>query len=227
MHPHSPVLKKVERKERQRSNWLMTQERRALAWLCARMPQSITSNMLTALGLFGSVILAATLFLASGERWWLLAGIFGLAVNWLGDSLDGRLAYYRKRPRKWFGFALDLMVDWASLGLVTLALAHYLSQFAFIPFVLMAAYGARMLIAAVSYKITEEYRIDSGKVGPTEARLLMAGAFVLECFFPASLLWLSGFALLVLLLVDVLEVINLLKLADTRDRLERSVGVVS
>ncbi len=221
MHPHSIALQKVEKKERQRSNWLMTHERRAIAWLCPRLPSWLTSNMLTGIGVLGSMIISFAMIFGRSERLWLIAGIFGLAVNWFGDSLDGRLAYFRKRPRKWFGFALDVMMDWASLCLVTAGLALYLPQLKFIPIVFMATYGARMLIAVLSYKITGEYRIDSGKAGPTEVRLLLATALLLEIFLPGTLLGLSVCATPALAIVDVFEFRKLLKLAEARDHIER------
>lgn len=221
MYTHAPVLIKVKPQERQRSNWLMAQEQRAIAWLCPRIPASISSNALTVLGILGSVLIGSALLLGKQQREWLWLGIFGLAVNWFGDSLDGRLAYYRKRSRKWYGFALDMMSDWISLSCMTLALAYYL-PWPMVPQMLAAAYGARMLLALLQYKITRQYRIDSGKLGPTEARLIMAMAFVGEIFLPTSLLWLSLLALLLLLLVDTFEFLQLLRHADTRDRVERA-----
>lgn len=221
MYAHAPTLKKTEKGERQRSNWLMRHERRAIAWHCPRVPPRVTSNMLTALGLCGSALLSAALILGRGARPWLLLGIVGLAINWLGDSLDGRLAYYRNRPRKWFGFVLDLMTDWISLCLITAGLALYLPRFKFIPVAFMAVYGARMLIAALSYKITDEYRIDSGKVGPTEVRLLMGAALIAEVIWPGVLAVLSLLATFALALVDGSEIRKLLALADLRDFLER------
>lgn len=221
MYTHAPVLIKVKPQDRQRSNWLMAQEQRAIAWLCPRIPASISSNALTVLGILGSVLIGSALLLGKQQREWLWLGIFGLAVNWFGDSLDGRLAYYRKRSRKWYGFALDMMSDWISLSCMTLALAYYL-PWPIVPQMLAAAYGARMLLALLQYKITREYRIDSGKLGPTEARLIMAMAFVGEIFLPTSLLWLSLLALLLLVLVDTFEFLQLLRHADTRDRIERA-----
>lgn len=220
MQPHAAALKKVKERERQRSNWLMQQERRMIEWCCPRLPHWLSSNMLTGLGAFGSAWLCAALMLGRNERLWLLTGIVGLAINWFGDSLDGRLAYYRKRPRKWFGFVLDLMTDWVSLCLVTAGIAFYLPTFKFIPVAFMAVYGARMLIAALSYKITDAYRIDSGKVGPTEVRLLMSAVLIVETAWPGILPLLGLFATLVLLVVDLVELRNLLALADIRDRLE-------
>lgn len=221
MYTHSSALIKVKPQERQRSNWLMAQEQRAIAWLCLRIPARISSNVLTVIGILGSVLIGIALLLGKHQREWLWLGIFGLAVNWFGDSLDGRLAYYRKRPRKWYGFALDMMSDWISLSCMTLALAYYL-PWPMVPQMLAAAYGARMLLALLQYKITQEYRIDSGKLGPTEARLILAVAFVLEIFLPTSLVWLSLSALLALLLVDTFEFLQLLRHAEARDRTERA-----
>lgn len=220
MYTRTLLLRKVEPQERQRSHWLMQQEHRVIAWLCPRIPQQISSNMLTAVGLSGSMLISLAFVLGKSEREWLWLGILGLAVNWFGDSLDGRLAYFRQRPRKWFGFALDLMTDWISLSVMTLALAYYL-PWPFVSLLLAAAYGGRMLLALLQYKIAKEYRIDSGKLGPTEARLVMAAALVLEIFFSMSLLWLSLVALLALVLVDAFELRHLLRQADARDRIER------
>ncbi len=224
MQPHAPALKKIATQERQRSNWLMLHERSTIAWLCPRMPWWLTSNMLTGLGVIGSAMLAAAMILGRSDRWWLLAGILGLAVNWFGDSLDGRLAYFRKRPRKWYGFVLDLMMDWTSLCLIVAGSAYYLPKFKFIPVAFMAVYGARMLIAALGYKITEEYRIDSGQVGPTEVRLLVAAALLLEIFIPGTLLGLGVLASAALFCVDIFEFRKLLKCADARDYRERSAA---
>lgn len=224
MYTNSPVLIRVKPQERQRSNWLMAQEQRAIAWLCSRIPVSISSNALTGIGILGSVLVGLVLLLGKNQREWLWLGIVGLAVNWFGDSLDGRLAYYRKRPRKWYGFALDLMSDWISLSCVTLALAYYL-PWPIVPQLLAAAYGARMLLALMHYKITQEYSIDSGKLGPTEARLVMATAFVAEFFVPSSLLWLSLLGLLMLSAVNAFELRQVLQLADARDRAERRASL--
>lgn len=206
---------------RERSNWLRRQERQAITWLCQRTPQFVTSNMLTGLGLIGAVVIFLSLTAAGQNRWWLLGAIPGLALHWLGDSLDGRLAYFRNRPRKWFGFALDLMMDWISLCVVAAGLALYFDSLRFVPIVFMVAYGGRMLIAVVHYTIAKVYRIDSGKIGPTEVRLLLACAAVAEIFLPGSLLLLTSLATLALLVVDGLELAQLLSAADQRDRAER------
>jgi phosphatidylglycerophosphate synthase len=208
-------------RDRQRSNWLKQQEAAAVGWLCRHTPRFITSNMLTALAVLGSAAMFAAFLLAKQNRVWLLAGIVGLAVQWLGDSLDGRLAYFRNRPRKWYGFALDIGADWVSLCFIMAGFTLYFPVLKFVPAALLVAYAGRILIAALAYKITDEYRIDSGKIGPTEGRLLMAGALLLEVVVAGSLLWLAGAATLSLLLIDLMEFLKLLRSADERDREEK------
>jgi hypothetical protein len=149
--------------ERRRQNFLLAFEAQSVAWLCRRMPRGVTSNRLTALGIAGAGVVFTALLLGRINRWWLLAGIAGLAIHWFGDSLDGRLAYYRGAPRKWYGFVLDVLADWASLCLISAGFIVYMARYEFVPIIFMAAYGAGMLIAVARYKITGHYRIDSGK----------------------------------------------------------------
>lgn len=213
--------------DRQRTNWLKQPESAAVQWLCEHTPRFITSNMLTGLAILGSGGIFMAIVLARQNRLFLLAGIAGLFVHWLGDSLDGRLAYFRNRPRKWYGFALDICADWLSLCFVTAGLMLYFPVLKFVPVVLMTAYAGRMLIAALAYKITDEYRIDSGKIGPTEGRLLMAAALVIEIFVAGSLLWLTTAATLLLVLIDVTAFMKLLSVADERDRKEKRLAASS
>ncbi|MCG3120797.1 MAG: hypothetical protein ALAOOOJD_03639 [bacterium] len=208
------------RNDRQRKNVLKNWETQAVTWLCSRMPPGVTSNQLTAFGLAGSGVIFTALFLGRAQRWWLLGGILGLAIHWFGDSLDGRLAYYRRQPRKWFGFVLDLMADWISLCLISAGFAVYFPRYKFIPITFMAAYGAGMLIAATRYKITGRYRIDSGRFGPTEMRLLIAAILVVEIALPQSVMLCGGFALLGMVSSDVVEFRRLLRTANKRDRVE-------
>jgi phosphatidylglycerophosphate synthase len=207
--------------ERRRQNFLMAFEAQTVAWLSSRMPRWVTSNRLTALGIAGAGLVFVALLLGRGERWWLLAGIVGLAINWFGDSLDGRLAYYRGKPRKWYGFALDVMADWISLCLMSAGFAFYFARYKFVPIIFMAAYGAGMLVATTRYKITGKYRIDSGKFGPTEMRLVIAAILLVEIALPQSVIFFGSLATLLMLASDVIELRQLLQTADRRDRVEK------
>ena len=86
-------------------------ERRALAWLARRTPARISPDHLTALGLAAQFMAGASYALARWNHDWLLLATFFIAVNWLGDSLDGTLARHRCRLRPRYGFYVDHMVD--------------------------------------------------------------------------------------------------------------------
>jgi hypothetical protein len=96
--------------DRRRTNILKKPEQRLLAFLVQHIPLWISSDMLTVIGLVGSMITASSFVLALYvHRGWLLLGILGFAVNWFGDSLDGRVAYFRNKPRKWYGKAKPVL----------------------------------------------------------------------------------------------------------------------
>ena len=71
-------------------------ERRLLDWACRRMPARVSSDMLTALGVAGAGLCFAGYVLAGA---WLWLAVAGMALNWVGDSLDGSLARFRRAER--------------------------------------------------------------------------------------------------------------------------------
>ena len=105
--------------DRARTNLLKKYEQKAITWLVQRIPPAVTSNAMTGIGFFGSIIVAASFMLAACfSKYYLLLAIPGFMISWFGDSLDGRLAYYRNKPRKRYGFALDITIDWISIILI-------------------------------------------------------------------------------------------------------------
>src|SRR5689334_14146404 len=74
---------------------LTSLEKRTLLWLAARLPKWVTPDHLTILGFAGMILTGLSYYLAQWDRRMLLLGIFFLALNWFGDSLDGTLARYR------------------------------------------------------------------------------------------------------------------------------------
>jgi len=208
--------------DRDRTNFLKQAERRAVQFLCKHMPVWVTSNGLTAIGLVGGGIVLVGLWLARSNVLFLGLSIFGLVLHWFGDSLDGRLAYYRNTPRKWFGFSLDIFVDWVSVVAMGLGCYVYLPRYRVLAFLLIAAYGAAMVIVLLRYKISGEYKIDLFNFGPTEMRVLIAAVLLLEIFRPGSLLQFCVIATVVLTIMNIIELRNVLRLADARDASERA-----
>ena len=86
-------------------------ERKLLIRLAERMPEWVTSDMLTFVGFAGAVIIAAGYALSTINLNWIWFACFGFLVNWFGDSLDGSLARVRKAQRPVYGFFLDHNVD--------------------------------------------------------------------------------------------------------------------
>lgn len=216
--------KKSISQDRKRTNVLHTQELALIAYLVERMPRWVTSNMLTSIGLCGNLLVALFMLLGAltGESWWLLLTPLGFAINWFGDSLDGRLAYYRGKPRKWFGFCLDIVVDW--IGIVAIGLGYYsyvAPEWKLVGFIFVALYGAEMIISQLRYKVTDRYSIDSGLLGPTEVRIILALLFSSEYFFPGSIQWIGLAISVVLLIAFLTDFAGLLALANERDAAAR------
>jgi len=86
-------------------------EKRALQWMAERAPRWITSDQLTVLGLGAQIGAGLCYALARYNRLALLGAIVCIALNWLGDSMDGTLARVRRRQRPRYGFYVDHMVD--------------------------------------------------------------------------------------------------------------------
>jgi phosphatidylglycerophosphate synthase len=209
--------------DRKRTNLLKKAEQRALLSLVEKVPVYISSNSLTAIGGLGSLIVFFSFLLSkylNAEL--LLLGIAGLGINWLGDSLDGRVAYYRNTPRKWYGYALDIVMDWFSV--VCIGFGYFLyaeGGFESFGFIFVALYGWAILIAQLRYKITGLYTIDSGLVGPTELRVLIAVILVAEVLIRGSMNYLAVVISAALLVVNIIDTLKLLKAGDLRDQQEK------
>ncbi len=159
---------------RVQESWVAVAEKRALLWLANRTPARIGPDHLTALGLIAQIGAGACYALAAYNRHALLGVIVCLALNWLGDSLDGTLARVRQRLRPRYGFYVDHMVDtFGALALMGgLALSGYMQ-----PRVAIGLLIAFLMLSIQSYLATHalgEFRISFWRFGPTELRILLA-----------------------------------------------------
>lgn len=206
--------------DRKRTNILKRTEQLTIVFLLPKVPKFISPNVLTLIGTLGSALVFLAFVLgAYVTNWYLLLGIVGLGINWLGDSLDGRLAYYRNIPRRWYGFALDIIADW--IGIVLIGFGYYVyaqNGTQIIAFAFVAFYGWSIIISQLRYKITNEYSIDSGFVGPTELRFIIALILIIEVLFHGSITYLAGLISVVLFIINVTDSLKLLKLGDLRDK---------
>lgn len=212
-------------KDRKRTNILQAPEQTFISYLVQRVPKSITPNILTAIGMLGSILVLLGFVLADySYHSFLWLGIIGLFVNWFGDSLDGRIAYYRNIPRKWYGFSLDIIMDWLGTVLIGLGYFFYAGEtYNVIGFIFVVLYGWSMIIAQLRYKITDIYTIDAGLVGPTEVRVIIALILLIELIFANTMQYYTGIICIVLFIINTVDTKKLLKLGDDRDLEEKKI----
>jgi phosphatidylglycerophosphate synthase len=198
-------------------------EQKFIAYLVQRMPKWLSSDMLTAIGFLGSILTFASFLLAFYiHPTFLLLGVLGYFVCWFGDSLDGRIAYYRHIPRKWYGYALDITVDWLGVILIGLGFVVYVDgAWEIVGFLFVVLYGWEMITTTVKYKITGKYSIDSGIFGPTEVRIILSLILIIEVLFHNSIQYISLLTTLLLLVSNLINTTKLLKIADECDIKEK------
>jgi len=209
--------------DRERTNLLKNHEEKALAYLVQRIPPWIKPDMLTAIGLGGNIIVFLGFVLAAYiNKYYLLLGLLGFAISWYGDSLDGRLAYFRQNPRKRYGFALDITIDWISIILIGFGYIVYVEGYwDLLGYGFVVLYGWEMIIALIRYKITGNYSIDYGLLGPTEVRILIAAILIVEVLLQGSIIISASVLVLVLFIVNILDTHRLLHIADNIDNKEK------
>lgn len=175
MHTVQPVKQPAFREaKRIQQSFLANLEKRTLIWLAGHTPARINSDHLTLLGLLAMAGAGAAYCWAGTNRLGLLLVIVCLALNWLGDSLDGTLARYRDHSRPRYGFYVDHIVDTfnAFFLLGGLALSGLMS-----PAVALGLLIAFLMLSVEVFLATYtlgDFKISYFKMGPTELRLLLS-----------------------------------------------------
>ena len=209
--------------DRKRTNILSNPEQKLISYLVPKIPNWISSDGLTAIGMVGSFMILGSFLLAKFcSVYFLLLAIVGFFIQWFGDSLDGRIAFYRNKSRKWYGFALDIIMYWISVVLIGLGYMIYTTgQFKLQAFALVAMYGWAMIISQLRYKITDNYTIDAGLLGPTEIRVVICLVFVLQVLFVGSIDYSVGLICIILFFINIGDTKKLLAMGDLRDNEEK------
>jgi phosphatidylglycerophosphate synthase len=155
-------------------------EKKCLIWLARHTPRWINSDHLTVLGLVSLAGAGLSYWYAHWNRLSLLLVILFLALNWLGDSLDGTLARVRNQQRPRYGFYVDHVVD--AFGtfflLGGLALSGFMS--AWVAAGLLIVYFMLSIEVYLATYTLGTFHLSFWKFSPTELRiLLMIGNVVL------------------------------------------------
>jgi archaetidylinositol phosphate synthase len=159
---------------RVQQSFVAAAEKKALLWLAKRTPRSINSDHLTLLGFAAQFLAGVCYALARWNRYLLLLGILFLALNWLGDSLDGTLARVRNCQRPRYGFYVDHIVDtFAAFFLMGgLAFSGYIHPA--IAFGMLIAFLMLSIEAYLATYTLGQFQLSYWKLSPTEIRLLLA-----------------------------------------------------
>jgi len=172
-------------------------EKPLLIWLAKRLPAWATPDIMTGLGIVGAVIIFLGYLLSNLNPAYLWLASFGFIVNWFGDSLDGTLARVRDIQRPKYGFYIDHTVD--SFNIVLLFVGIGFSPFVRFDLASMALVGYLLLSILVYIRtaVKGEFKISYGKLGATEARIIVILANTLIFFIGNPAIQIIGVSLTV------------------------------
>ncbi|HEV2114174.1 MAG TPA: CDP-alcohol phosphatidyltransferase family protein [Terriglobales bacterium] len=168
------AAKQFQQAQRVQTSMLAAVEKKVLLWLAARTPRAINSDHLTVLGMVAMVAAGACYAYARVNKWALLWVIVCLALNWVGDSLDGTLARFRNQQRPRYGFYVDHIVDSVSAVFLLggLGLSGYMSMW--VAVLLLVTYFLLSIEVYLATYAIGTFRISFFAFGPTELRILLA-----------------------------------------------------
>jgi phosphatidylglycerophosphate synthase len=164
-------------------------ERRLLRAMAGRLPWWVTSDHLTLLGVLGAVGAGVAYTLSNLSAVWLAAASALLVVNWFGDSLDGTLARVRRAERPRYGYYLDHIVD----AFATAAIGAGIGLSPYVDLSVALAVVLAYLVLSINVYLETAafgvFRLGYGRIGPTEARLVLIVAnTLLELGSPGPML---------------------------------------
>jgi phosphatidylglycerophosphate synthase len=156
-------------------------EKKNLPRIAAALPAWVTPDQLTGLGVVAAAITGAGYVMAAYSPLWLFLSIAGLFLHWAGDSLDGTLARVRKQEREKYGYYVDRTAD--AISVVIMCVAFGLSPYVSLHVGLLLAIGYLLLMvyAEVCAYVSKKFPLSFARIGPTEARIILA-AFTLILF---------------------------------------------
>lgn len=180
---------------RKQQSFVAAAEKSILLWLAERTPRWVKPDHLTLLGFAAQCLAGACYALARWHLYTLLLGIGFLALNWLGDSLDGTLARVRNCQRPRYGFYVDHLADTIGAFFLMggLALSGYVH-----PVIAFAMLIAFLMLSIESYLAAYtlgQFQLSYWKFSPTEIRLLLATGNLALLRWPTAKLWTTQLSL--------------------------------
>ena len=101
-------------------------EDKILYKLVPKVAKIFNADALSLIALLGAIWTSLWIYLSDRNLLLLPVSLFGLAMHWFGDGLDGKVAAYKKESRPRYGYYMDRMLDTISLSIIFLS-AHFSS----------------------------------------------------------------------------------------------------
>jgi phosphatidylglycerophosphate synthase len=163
-------MNKVSQHVRINDIFLGPLERPALQWLAAHVPAWVTPDTCTLVGVAGALITGVSYGLSNVHPGFLWLASLGFLLNWLGDSLDGTLARYRRMERPLYGYFVDHTTDMLCQVVILIGLGSTpFVSFSVAAFMLISYLLLSALVFLRTY-VAGEFKISYGGWGPTESR---------------------------------------------------------
>jgi len=178
--------------ERKSEFLLAPAERRVLPRLARALPGWVVPDHLTALGIAAATATGAAYILTNTAPGWLWAASAFLALQWFGDSLDGTLARVRHIERPRYGFYLDHLTDAYSTLAVGLGLGLSPYMLLSVALAVVVAYLVLSINVYLETYVFGEFRMSYGRIGPTEARLILITLNTIAWLFGPARFHLAG-----------------------------------
>ncbi len=164
--------KSIKQHPRVLDTFITRWEKKLLLWMAARLPKWVSPDILTLLGLFGSILIFIGYVLTRLDHGFIWLATLGFIINWYGDSLDGTLARFRKIERPRYGFFIDHTLD--AIGEAFIFVGLGLSPFVRFDLALatLASYLLGSIYVYLNTYINGVFRLSYGGLSPTEFRLI-------------------------------------------------------
>lgn len=175
----------IRESKRIQNSILNSLEKRALVYMAGRLPEWVTSDMMTFVGFVGSIMICVGFLLTGISINFLWLSVAGLVVNWFGDSLDGTIARVRNSQRPVYGYYLDHTMDVVNEILMFVGLGFSPLVHLEIALAAFICYLALTLNVSMDTYLRGEFRLTYARFGPTEFRLVVILVCLLFIFVPA------------------------------------------
>ncbi len=206
-------------------------EQKLLGKLINIVPDFVTPDMMTLLALLAAFGIGVSYYFANEFRGFYLVAIIFYFLHWLGDSLDGKIAREKKKPRPNYGYYIDHIIDSLSIFIVIWGLTISTVIYTTVWLWILVGFLLLMIHTFLKTNVIKRFDLSIGFIGFTEVRLLGMAFSILLFFignplivggnYPLSFLDIVGIAVAIpMWIILVTQIISTAKELDKKDREE-------